>query len=240
MTLGTSPSCQHPPPSPLGNDAPLQAVPGVTLSPWAHQTAGQCPTPHPRTGKVTGVPGPPAMPVPVPRPGAAQEGSIPVPVGYPAFPPAPMPAPIPPGPKPAITNRKAKPGQALALGRGGEADAAAPSGQRFSPHRRQGMWEGFRSQLPRVEVPVQASLPGAGHGSGHVLAESQTASRPLPAPQHACGLTAPGPVVRDARRAGLLPAGSRGITAGKGMGPPRDHLTLGAGCPSRRPEGQWP
>lgn len=97
---------------------------------------------------MTGVPGPPAMPVPVPRPGAAQEGSIPVPVGYPAFPPAPMPAPIPPGPKPAITNRKAKPGQALSLGRGGEADAAAPSGQRFSPHQRRGMWEGFQSQLP--------------------------------------------------------------------------------------------
>lgn len=58
-TLGTGPSCQHPPASPLGGDAPLQAVPGVTQPLWGHQTAGQCPTPHPSTGKVTGVPSPP-------------------------------------------------------------------------------------------------------------------------------------------------------------------------------------
>lgn len=239
--MGTGPSCQHPPPSPLGGDAPLQAVLGVTLSPWGHQTAGQCPTPHPRTGKVMGVPGPPAMPVPVPHPGAAWEGSVPVPVGYPAFPPTPMPAPIPPGPKPAITSRKAKPGQALARGRGTRQMEQLPRPKGSSPLRRRGMCVGggCRSQHPpRVEMPVQTSPPGAGRGSGRVPAEPAS-SRPLPVPPRACGLTPPGPAVRDASRAGSLPAGSTGFTAGQGTGPPwgttspreRDapHTTTGLG-----------
>lgn len=133
---------------------------------------------------MTGVPGPPAIPVPVPDPGAAWKGSIPVPVGYPAF-PAPMPAPIPPGPKPAITNRKAKPGQAPALGMGARQTEQLPRPKGSPPSGVEGCGGMLEPALPQVEMPVQTILPGAGCGSGRVLAESQPASRPLPVPRRA-------------------------------------------------------
>lgn len=125
--------------------------------------------------------------------------------------------------------------------KGDEADGAAPSAQRIFPPAtsRDVGGGGCRSQHPpQVEMPVQTSPPGAGHGSGHVPAEPAS-SRPLPVPPRVCGLTPPGPVVRDASRASSLPAGSTGFTAGQGTGPPwgttspweRDapHTTTGLG-----------
>lgn len=100
----------------------------------------------------------------------------------------------PAGPEACNHKQKGKATSGAGPRKGDEADGAAPSAQRISPpptSRDVGGDAG--ASIPPVEMPVQTPLPAAGRGSGRVLAERQPASRPLPEPPRACGLTPPGP-----------------------------------------------
>lgn len=139
--------------------------------------------------------------------------SVPVPVGYPAF-PARRPAPIPPGLRPAITTQRHSqvrhwPGE-------GQRDRRSSSLGSPPPGARGCRGDAKASSSP-PEIPVQTSLSGAG--------VAQDVS---------CGLTAP----RNARKV-EFPGWFTAIK-GKARGPQRDYLTLGVGYPSHHPKGRWP
>lgn len=140
-------------------------------------------------------------------------------MGYTAF-PAPMPAPIPPGPKPASTKRKAKPGQAPALGRGMRLMERLRWPRGCPPAGVKGCGGDAGASCPLDETPVPITLPGAGRGSGRVLAES----RPQPNTASACGLTAASPVA-ECQQSQVAPSRVRRhhdrARQGSPEGPPR-------------------
>lgn len=130
-TLGTSPSCQYPPPSPLGSDAPLQAVSGVTLalgspdsqavpstpsedqqSDWGVLVAPPCPC----QSFIQGLPGRERT-----CPGGVHCLSCPDASSYPA------------GSEACNHKQKGKDRSGTGPRKGGEPDGAAPLAQRMSP-----------------------------------------------------------------------------------------------------------